>query len=111
MERKVKNSSTGPMLMRHIFRPHEIEIEGALIRSMSGKYKAFVNNFGKPTNVYADPWLVVQAKNKNLKIITQENRSGNKKTPKLPNVCDDANFGVRCLNLLELTTERGWSFR
>jgi len=27
------------------------------------------------------------------------------------NVCDDPAFSIRCLNLLELTTERGWSFR
>ena len=94
-----------------VFKQHEIDIEGPLIRTMSGKYKSFVNNFGKPTNVYADPWLIAQAKRKNLKIITQENRSGSPKTPKLPNVSDDPAFGVRCLSLLDLTTERAWSFR
>jgi hypothetical protein len=94
-----------------IFKPHDIDIEGMLIRNLSGKYKSFVNNFGKPTSDYADPWLIAQAKNKRLKIITQETRGGNPKVPKLPNVCDDPAFSIRCLNLLELTTERGWSFR
>jgi|SRR5882762_6179503 len=95
----------------YIFKAHEIDIEGALIRAMSKKYKTFVNNYGKATNVYADPWLVAQAKHKSLKIITQENRSGNPKTAKLPNVCNDPDFNIGCLNLLQLTTERSWSFR
>ncbi|MGA2632596.1 MAG: DUF4411 family protein [Terriglobia bacterium] len=95
----------------HVFKAHEIDAEGAIIRSMSAKYKAFVANYGKATDAYADPWLIAQAKNRGLKIITQETRSGNPKTPRLPNVCDDRAFGVRCVTLLELTTERKWAFR
>jgi hypothetical protein len=94
-----------------VFKAHEIDAEGAIIRSMSKKYKAFVSNYGKAADVYADPWLIAQAKNQRLKIITQETRSGNSNKPKLPNVCDDSVFGIRCLDLLELTAERQWTFR
>jgi Domain of unknown function (DUF4411) len=95
----------------HVFEAHDINAEGTIIRSMSVKYKAFVTNYGKTTDAYADPWLIAQAKNKGLKIVTQETRSGNPKTPKLPNVCDDGIFGIKCVNLLELTAERQWTFR
>ncbi len=95
----------------HLFRPHDPEVEGEIIRSISAKYAAFVNNYGKASEAYADPWLIAQAKCKGLKIISQETRSGNPKTPKLPNVCDDSVFGIKCLNLWELVQERKWTFQ
>lgn len=94
----------------HVFKPHDVNAEGIIIRSMSVKYRAFVNNYSKPTDVYADPWLVAQAKCKNLKIISQETASGNPLTAKLPNVCTDSMFGIQCLNLWQLVTEQGWVF-
>ena len=95
-----------------IFKPHDIGVEGPVIRGMSAKYKHLISNYGKATDAYADPWLVAQAKTKELKIITQETRSGvGSKTPKLPNICDDPAVGVQCLSLLELTVERQWTFR
>lgn len=95
----------------HVFKAYAIDTEGPIIRSMSAKYNAFVSNYGKATGAYADPWLIAQAKIRGIRIITQERRSGNPKTPKLPNVCDDHAYGIKCVDLLELTTERGWAFR
>jgi len=95
----------------HIFKAHAIEIEGPIIRSMSAKYNTFVTNYGKTADAYADPWLIAQAKSKGLKIITQETSSGSPKKPRLPNVCNDPAFNVKCINLLELTIERQWVFR
>jgi len=95
----------------HVFRSHEVDVEGRLIRSMSPKYKAFVNNYGKPSSAYADPWLIAQAKSKKLKIISQETPSGNPQTPKLPNVCGDPTFGIQCLDLWKLVREQNWEFQ
>jgi hypothetical protein len=94
-----------------IFKPHDAQGEGAIIRSMSTKYKGFVNNYGKPSEAHADPWLVAQAKRRNLKIISQEKPGGNPRAPKLPNVCSDLEFSIKCLDLWELVGERGWVFR
>src|ERR1039458_10050761 len=35
-----------------VFKAHEIDTEGAIIRSMSMKYSHFVANYGKATDVY-----------------------------------------------------------
>jgi hypothetical protein len=93
-----------------VFKPHESE-EGAVIATMAGKYSDFVNNYGKPSDAYADPWLIAQASRRGLIIISQETPSGNPKTPKLPNVGSDSQYGVRVMNLWELASELHWQFR
>lgn len=96
-----------------IFKKHDEHSEGQIIRSMSGKYKIFVNNNGKPSETHADPWLIAQAKCKSLTIISEERPSGSSNPArwKLPNVCGDPIFKIRCLNLWELTKQEGWTFR
>jgi hypothetical protein len=93
-----------------VFKAHDTHSEGDLIRSMSAKYRDFVNNYGKARDVYADPWLIAQAKTLSLKIISQETSSGNPRTPKLPNVCSDPAFRVPCLNLFQLSRDMDWKF-
>jgi hypothetical protein len=95
----------------HVFKPHDVSAEGAVIRAMSTKYKRFVNNYGKPNSAYADPWLIAQAKCKGLKIISQERAGGSLRKPKLPNVCADTIFDIKCLDLWELANEQMWIFR
>ncbi len=77
---------------------------------MSSKYKQFVNQ--KINNVNADPWLVAQAKNLGLKLISEETFSNSPDLAKhkIPNVCRDPLFKVDCINLSELVRERGWTF-
>lgn len=96
---------------RHIFKAHDEYAEGKVIRSMSEKFKDFVN--GKINSVHADPWLVAQARRGGLKIISEEffSNSPNPKNWAIPNVCIDPVFGVKCVNLLELTKERNWTFK
>jgi|SRR5665213_919430 len=96
---------------REVFKAHDVVNEGTIIRGMSAEYAAFVSNYGKTNDAYADPWLVAQAKMRHLKIISQETPSGNPKTPKLPNVCGHSTFKIECLDLLHLAKEQGWSFR
>lgn len=96
---------------KHIFRDYDWINEGRVIRSMSPKYESFVN--GKTSHVHADPWLVAQAKFSGLTIISEEQPSGSKDVTrhKLPNVCADPLFNVKCINLLGLIREQGWTFR
>lgn len=46
---------------KHVFKAHDEHPEGAVIKGMSSRYRAFVNNYGKPSDAYADPWLIAQA--------------------------------------------------
>jgi hypothetical protein len=93
-----------------IFLEYELVQEGAIIKAMAPKYTGFVN--GKLSPVHADPWLVAQAKRLGLILITEEKRSGSAdpRKHKIPNVCDDPSIGVRCIDLLGLVKEEGWTF-
>ncbi len=90
-----------------IFTDHDWEREGAIIRTMSPKYAAFVN--AKPGPVHADPWLVAQARCRKLTIISEEKFRNTSVVAnyKLPNVCADPLFNVPCVDLLGLVKEQG----
>lgn len=94
-----------------MFKDYNWEAEGRIIRAMSPKYGAFVNE--KTKSVHADPWLVAQAKHRGLTVISEEKRAGsaNPKNHKLPNVCADLVFGVPCVDLLGLVKKQGWQFK
>ncbi|SRR5260221_1520889 len=93
-----------------IFKGYRERSEGRIIRAMSQKYKAFVNR--NISDVYADPWLIAQAKCDGLSIITQEKltESPNLSKWNMPNVGKDPAIDVKCLTLLELTRKCGWKF-
>lgn len=78
---------------------------------MSPKYAVFVNAKTGPT--HADPWLIAQAKCRNLTIISEEKLRNTSVVAnyKLPNVCSDPLFNVPCMDLLGLVKEHGWKFR
>ena len=94
-----------------IFKDYDWALEGSIIRTMSPKYDAFVN--AKVGSIHADPWLVAQAKNRNLVLITEEkfSTSPNVQKHKLPNVCGDPLFNVRCIDLIGLIKEQDWKFQ
>lgn len=58
--------------------------------------------------VNADPFVIALARCHGMTVVSEERRSGNPATPKIPNVC--AARGVRCVNLLGLMTDLGWVF-
>jgi hypothetical protein len=94
-----------------VFQEYNWEAEGRIIKLMSPKFCDFVN--AKVTHVHADPWLIAQAKHQKLTLISEEKWSGSKdaRKAKLPNVCADPLFGVRCIDLLGLIKEQNWKFR
>jgi hypothetical protein len=58
--------------------------------------------------VNADPFVIALARCRGLAVASEERRSGNPDTPKIPNVC--AARGIRCVNLLGLMGDLGWTF-
>src|SRR3989338_9732765 len=95
---------------KEFFKDYNPQEEGKIIRMMSAKFKGFVN--AKINSVHADPWLVAQAKHRNLKIISEETFTNSSKPIKcaIPNVCKDPSFNIGCINLSGLTKERNWTF-
>jgi Domain of unknown function (DUF4411) len=94
-----------------VFQDYDWEREGKIIRSMSPKYSAFVN--AKVNNIHADPWLIAQAKSKQLKVISEEKMSYSPdiKKHKIPNVCLDSLFNVGCVDLWGLMKEQNWKLK
>lgn len=94
---------------KYAFKNYALPSEQKVISSLSPKYSSWVNEKISPNN--ADPWLIAQAKCDKLTIITQENLTqGSTPTKKIhiPDVCKD--YGIRCINLLQLIQEQGWSY-
>ena len=58
--------------------------------------------------VNADPFVIALARCQGLTVVSEERRSGNPNTPKIPNVC--AARGVQCVNLLGMMGDLGWTF-
>jgi hypothetical protein len=58
--------------------------------------------------VNADPFVIALARCRGLTVVSEQRRSGNPATPKIPNVC--AARGVLCVNLLGLMADLGWRF-
>jgi hypothetical protein len=54
-----------------------------------------------------DPFVIALAKMKGYAVVTGEKASGNLQKPKIPDVC--AALNVRCISLLDLFREQGWS--
>lgn len=55
----------------------------------------------------ADPWVIALAKLNDAAVVTEEG-SGSLRKPRIPDVCGA--LGIRCMKLIQLIQEQGWSF-
>lgn len=55
-----------------------------------------------------DAFVIAVAMINNCAVVTAEGRTGKPDQPNIPDVCDG--LGIRCLSLLELIRNEGWSF-
>jgi predicted nucleic acid-binding protein len=78
--------------------------ESKLITTIGIKYENFIN---KPKKFYADPWIIAQAKFKNLTIITQESKRDDRE--RIPKIAKEM-FNIECLSLFELMRVERWVF-
>ena len=63
----------------------------------------------KSTSSYdADIHLIALAVHHNWILVTYEKLSNDPNKPKIPNICKD--FGVKCIDLLEMFKDKHWSF-
>jgi len=56
----------------------------------------------------ADPFVIALARVEDCAVVTEENPRS-VVNPKIPDVC--AAYGVRCIKMVDLIREQGWSFR
>ncbi len=66
----------------------------------------------KATRDSADPYLVALAKVRSFVVVTEEEKMAlqpNSKKTKIPNVCDSEK--VRCIRMIDMILELGWSFK
>jgi predicted nucleic acid-binding protein len=55
----------------------------------------------------ADPFVIALAKLNEATVVTEEG-SGSRKKPRIPDVCGA--LGIRCMKLIHLIQEQGWTF-
>lgn len=92
---------------KRIFQKYNLPDEGDVIRDIGSRGGYFMD-FLQPQklkSVYADPWLVAQAKVEDLILITEEDVNSPKK---IPQVCNA--IGVKSINIFGLIREEGWSY-
>ena len=55
----------------------------------------------------ADPFVIAHARIRGFAVVTGEKATGNPNKPHIPDVC--AALGVRCINLVDMFREQGWT--
>ena len=58
----------------------------------------------------ADPFVIAEAEERGALLVTEE-QGGKASSPRIPYVCGQRGFGVRCIDMLGLIRAEGWSFR
>ena len=87
---------------KHVFLPYDFVGETKVIAEIGRRgFAEFVHQRKRKHN--ADPWLIAQAKEQNLRIITQEKKKG---VRDLPRIADE--FKIGYLDIFGLVKEKGW---
>ena len=87
------------------FLPSDVAIQ-TIVRTILQNHRGLVEG-GKKKNS-ADPFVIALAKEKQCTLVTEENRNGNKDTPKIPDICDV--YGIKCINFVDFSREEKFLF-
>lgn len=71
------------------------------VRSILANYRGLVEG-GKKKNS-ADPFVIALARLSGYAVVSQEARSNNMNSPKIPNVCSE--LGIKCLTFIDFSRE------
>lgn len=97
---------------RHFFQDYDLGCEDNIIAQIGATYPKWVTSKAGP--IFADPWLVSQAKCRNLTIITEElptvGSIPKEENLKIPDVCKLPYLQIKCLNVLGLAKEMNWKY-
>lgn len=76
------------------------------VRSILAKYRGLVEGGKKKNN--ADPFVIAIAKMLKCTVVSEEVRSNNPSSPKIPDVC--SGMGINCLNFVDFAREMKLEF-
>ena len=76
------------------------------VRSILAKYRGLVEGGKKKNN--ADPFVIAIAKMLKGTVVSEEVRSNNPCSPKIPDVC--SGMGINCLNFVDFAREMKLEF-
>lgn len=62
----------------------------------------------RKTHFAADPWVIALALEHGLTIVTEERPTGSAQRPNIPDVCNDEQFTIPCINMLALIKTEKW---
>lgn len=85
--------------------------EQAVIAEISLISEQFLTN--KTKSQHADPWIIAQARSRNLILVTEEVKNNSQVKPQnysIPDVCSKLSPAVRSISLRELIDEEDWIF-
>jgi len=90
----------------HMFVPIDARIQAAVKRILRDHKKLIDERKGRSG---ADPFVIALAQVQRCAVLTAEGPTKSpERRPHIPDVCDA--LGIRCLNMLQLFREQGWTF-
>lgn len=90
---------------KEYFLPSDVAIQSE-VRTILQSHRGLVEG-GKKKNS-ADPFVIALAKERQCTLVTEETRTRNKDTPKIPDVCDE--YAIKYIDFVTFSREEKLSF-
>ncbi len=90
---------------KECFLPSDISVQQK-VRDILKNHRGLIEGGTKKNS--ADPFVVALAQDKQYKVVTEETRTRNANSPKIPDVCDA--YSIECLNFVSFAREAKLNF-
>lgn len=90
---------------KECFLPSEISVQQS-VRDILNEHRGLVEGGSKKNS--ADPFVIALAKDKRCKVVTEETRTRNFNSPKIPDVCDA--YSIDCIDFVGFARESKLNF-
>lgn len=90
---------------KECFLPSDISVQQK-VRDILRNHRGLIEGGTKKNS--ADPFVVALAQDKQYKVVTEETRTRNANSPKIPDVCDA--YSIECLNFVSFAREAKLNF-
>lgn len=94
-------------MMTDLYVPLDLDIQAA-VREIMAKYINLVNANSPKKKSQMDPFVIALAKVNSCAVVSNERRSNDLNTPKIPDVCDD--MGIPFFSFFEMARVEGRKF-
>ncbi len=90
---------------KECFLPSDISVQQK-VRDILKNHRGLIEGGTKKNS--ADPFVIALAQDKRYKVVTEETRTRNANSPKIPDVCDA--YSIECLNFVSFAREAKLNF-